>query len=207
LLDKYPELQKNAELVNDVWNSFDASGFLSETDAINEALNNIQIDQLDAFRKKFVEEYSLIEDDTQKRAARSYYQSVISGMIPKDATDSFTKSYLDKVTKDKGIEFFSRSPYKILKNAIGTDEYANEAVLRILADPSLAEMTVKELQQQIEDTKAEIKIEANEEGIKNTISEIQSLVTKDSTLKEFESRITNGTGTTEDLLSILSDYP
>ena len=189
-------------------NSFNPSGFLEGTDALNEALSDIQIDQLESFRKKFAEEYSLIEDETQKQAARNYYQSVISGMIPQSLSKQSASDYLDKVASETGLVgmHFESEQYRLLKSALGSKN-GTQLVMRILADPSLAEMSVEELVDMIQNTRAQIELQVNEQGIKNAISYIQEMGTNTDAIKQFETGLGSGTATLDDFLGILDKYP
>ena len=208
LISEYPQLAKDTELLNEVMNSFNPSGFLEGTDALNEALSDIQVEKLESFRKKFAEEYSLIEDETQKQAARNYYQSVIDGMIPKDISVQSVSDYLDQVAAKTGLTgmHFESQQYRTLKQTLKAENGA-QLVMRILADPSLAEMSVEQLVQQIQDTKAEIQVEVNEQAVKNSISLIQNLGSGNKSVKDFETNLQGGTATFDDFLGILSDYP
>lgn len=154
----------------------------TETDNLQQGLQNLAFDKASDAIGKIRDSVKDVTDPKQLAAADKYVQSIIDTMdlsgfdldkktVKNLLTNNFTGKNNGPITLDQGFTVSK------LMDLYGDDELALQAIVKLSADPSMADADWETWKSKIEDTKVQIQLDTSAKNLDNLSKELTRLQT------------------------------
>lgn len=154
----------------------------TETDNLQQGLQNLAFDKASDAIGKIRDSVKDVTDPKQLAAADKYIQSIMDTMdlsgfdldkktVKNLLTNNFTEKNNDPITLDQGFTVSK------LMDLYGDDELALQAIVKLSADPSMADADWETWKSKIEDTKVQIQLDTSAKNLDNLSKELTRLQT------------------------------
>ena len=154
----------------------------TETDNLQQGLQNLAFDKASDAIGKIRDSVKDVTDPKQLAAADKYVQSIMDTMdlsgfdldkktVKNLLTNNFTGKNNGPITLDQGFTVSK------LMDLYGDDELALQAIVKLSADPSMADADWETWKSKIEDTKVQIQLDTSAKNLDNLSKELTRLQT------------------------------
>lgn len=154
----------------------------TETDNLQQGLQNLAFDKASDAIGKIRDSVKDVTDPKQLAAADKYIQSIMDTMdlsgfdldkktVKNLLTNNFTGKNNGPITLDQGFTVSK------LMDLYGNDELALQAIVKLSADPSMADADWETWKSKIEDTKVQIQLDTSAKNLDNLSKELTRLQT------------------------------
>lgn len=154
----------------------------TETDNLQQGLQNLAFDKASDAIGKIRDSVKDVTDPKQLAAADKYIQSIMDTMdlsgfdldkktVKNLLTNNFTGKNNGPITLDQGFTVSK------LMDLYGDDELALQAIVKLSADPSMADADWETWKSKIEDTKVQIQLDTSAKNLDNLSKELTRLQT------------------------------
>lgn len=154
----------------------------TETDNLQQGLQNLAFDKASDAIGKIRDSVKDVTDPKQLAAADKYIQSIMDTMdlsgfdldkktVKNLLTNNFTGKNNGPITLDQGFTVSK------LMDLYGNDELALQAIVKLSADPSMADADWDTWKSKIEDTKVQIQLDTSAKNLDNLSKELTRLQT------------------------------
>lgn len=154
----------------------------TETDNLQQGLQNLAFDKASDAIGKIRDSVKDVTDPKQLAAADKYIQSIMDTMdlsgfdldkktVKNLLTNNFTGKNNGPITLDQGFTVSK------LMDLYGDDELALQAIVKLSADPSMADADWETWKAKIEDTKVQIQLDTSAKNLDNLSKELTRLQT------------------------------
>lgn len=154
----------------------------TETDNLQQGLQNLAFDKASNAIGKIRDSVKDVTDPKQLAAADKYIQSIMDTMdlsgfdldkktVKNLLTNNFTGKNNGPITLDQGFTVSK------LMDLYGDDELALQAIVKLSADPSMADADWETWKSKIEDTKVQIQLDTSAKNLDNLSKELTRLQT------------------------------
>lgn len=154
----------------------------TETDNLQQGLQNLAFDKASDAVGKIRDSVKGVTDPKQLAAADKYVQSIMDTMdlsgfdldkktVKNLLTNNFTGKNNGPITLDQGFTVSK------LMDLYGDDELALQAIVKLSADPSMADADLETWKSKIEDTKVQIQLDTSAKNLDNLSKELTRLQT------------------------------
>lgn len=154
----------------------------TETDNLQQGLQNLAFDKASDAIGKIRDSVKDVTDPKQLAAADKYVQSIMDTMdlsgfdldkktVKNLLTNNFTGKNNGPITLDQGFTVSK------LMDLYGDDELALQAIVKLSADPSMADADWETWKSKIEDTKVQIQLDTSTKNLDNLSKELTRLQT------------------------------
>ena len=154
----------------------------TETDNLQQGLQNLALDKASDAIGKIRDSVKDVTDPKQLAAADKYIQSIMDTMdlsgfdldkktVKNLLTNNFTGKNNGPITLDQGFTVSK------LMDLYGDDELALQAIVKLSADPSMADADWETWKSKIEDTKVQIQLDTSAKNLDNLSKELTRLQT------------------------------
>ena len=154
----------------------------TETDNLQQGLQNLAFDKASDAIGKIRDSVKDVTDPKQLAAADKYIQSIMDTMdlsgfdldkktVKNLLTNNFTEKNNGPITLDQGFTVSK------LMDLYGNDELALQAIVKLSADPSMADADWETWKSKIEDTKVQIQLDTSAKNLDNLSKELTRLQT------------------------------
>lgn len=154
----------------------------TETDNLQQGLQNLAFDKASDAIVKIRDSVKDVTDPKQLAAADKYIQSIMDTMdlsgfdldkktVKNLLTNNFTGKNNGPITLDQGFTVSK------LMDLYGDDELALQAIVKLSADPSMADADWETWKSKIEDTKVQIQLDTSAKNLDNLSKELTRLQT------------------------------
>lgn len=154
----------------------------TETDNLQQGLQNLAFDKASDAIGKIRDSVKDVTDPKQLAAADKYIQSIMDTMdlsgfdldkktVKNLLTNNFTGKNNGPITLDQGFTVSK------LMDLYGDDELALQAIVKLSADPSMADADWETWKSKIEDTKVQIQLDTSAKNLNNLSKELTRLQT------------------------------
>lgn len=154
----------------------------TETDNLQQGLQNLAFDKASNAIGKIRDSVKDVTDPKQLAAADKYVQSIMDTMdlsgfdldkktVKNLLTNNFTGKNNGPITLDQGFTVSK------LMDLYGNDELALQAIVKLSADPSMADADWETWKSKIEDTKVQIQLDTSAKNLDNLSKELTRLQT------------------------------
>lgn len=154
----------------------------TETDNLQQGLQNLAFDKASNAIGKIRDSVKDVTDPKQLAAADKYVQSIMDTMdlsgfdldkktVKNLLTNNFTGKNNGPITLDQGFTVSK------LMDLYGDDELALQAIVKLSADPSMADADWETWKAKIEDTKVQIQLDTSAKNLDNLSKELTRLQT------------------------------
>ena len=154
----------------------------TETDNLQQGLQNLAFDKASDAIGKIRDSVKDVTDPKQLAAADKYIQSIMDTMdlsgfdldkktVKNLLTNNFTGKNNGPITLDQGFTISK------LMDLYGDDELALQAIVKLSADPSMADADWETWKSKIEDTKVQIQLDTSAKNLDNLSKELTRLQT------------------------------
>lgn len=154
----------------------------TETDNLQQGLQNLTFDKASDAIGKIRDSVKDVTDPKQLAAADKYIQSIMDTMdlsgfdldkktVKNLLTNNFTGKNNGPITLDQGFTVSK------LMDLYGDDELALQAIVKLSADPSMADADWETWKSKIEDTKVQIQLDTSAKNLDNLSKELTRLQT------------------------------
>lgn len=154
----------------------------TETDNLQQGLQNLAFDKASDAIGKIRDSVKDVTDPKQLAAADKYVQSIMDTMdlsgfdldkktVKNLLTNNFTGKNNGPITLDQGFTVSK------LMDLYGNDELALQAIVKLSADPSMADADWETWKSKIEDTKVQIQLDTSAKNLDNLSKELTRLQT------------------------------
>lgn len=154
----------------------------TETDNLQQGLQNLAFDKASDAIGKIRDSVKDVTDPKQLAAADKYIQSIMDTMdlsgfdldkktVKNLLTNNFTGKNNGPITLDQGFTVSK------LMDLYGNDELALQAIVKLSADPSMADADWETWKSKIEDTKVQIQLDTSAKNLDNLSKELTHLQT------------------------------
>lgn len=154
----------------------------TETDNLQQGLQNLAFDKASDAIGKIRDSVKDVTDPKQLAAADKYIQSIMDTMdlsgfdldkktVKNLLTNNFTGKNNGPITLDQGFTVSK------LMDLYGNDELALQAIVKLSADPSMADADWEIWKSKIEDTKVQIQLDTSAKNLDNLSKELTRLQT------------------------------
>lgn len=154
----------------------------TETDNLQQGLQNLAFDKASDAIGKIRDSVKDVTDPKQLAAADKYIQSIMDTMdlsgfdldkktVKNLLTNNFTEKNNGPITLDQGFTVSK------LMDLYGDDELALQAIVKLSADPSMADADWETWKSKIEDTKVQIQLDTSAKNLDNLSKELTRLQT------------------------------
>lgn len=154
----------------------------TETDNLQQGLQNLAFDKASNAIGKIRDSVKDVTDPKQLAAADKYVQSIMDTMdlsgfdldkktVKNLLTNNFTGKNNGPITLDQGFTVSK------LMDLYGDDELALQAIVKLSADPSMADADWETWKSKIEDTKVQIQLDTSAKNLDNLSKELTRLQT------------------------------
>lgn len=199
----------------------------TETDNLQQGLQNLAFDKASDAIGKIRDSVKDVTDPKQLAAADKYVQSIMDTMdlsgfdldkktVKNLLTNNFTGKNNGPITLDQGFTVSK------LMDLYGDDELALQAIVKLSADPSMADADWETWKSKIEDTKVQIQLDTSAKNLDNLSKELTRLQTDASdqqtrlnnksaynmkaTVSDYTNLIENGDKQIENLNNQIQEY-
>lgn len=199
----------------------------TETDNLQQGLQNLAFDKASDAIGKIRDSVKDVTDPKQLAAADKYIQSIMDTMdlsgfdldkktVKNLLTNNFTGKNNGPITLDQGFTVSK------LMDLYGDDELALQAIVKLSADPSMADADWETWKSKIEDTKVQIQLDTSAKNLDNLSKELTRLQTDASdqqtrlnnksvynmkaTASDYNNLIENGDKQIENLNNQIQEY-
>lgn len=199
----------------------------TETDNLQQGLQNLAFDKASDAIGKIRDSVKDVTDPKQLAAADKYVQSIMDTMdlsgfdldkktVKNLLTNNFTGKNNGPITLDQGFTVSK------LMDLYGDDELALQAIVKLSADPSMADADWETWKSKIEDTKVQIQLDTSAKNLDNLSKELTRLQTDASdqqtrlnnksaynmkaTASDYNNLIENGDKQIENLNNQIQEY-